>query len=477
MQWQTVIGLEVHAQLNTASKIFSASPTLYGQSPNSQASFIDLGLPGTLPVLNQQAVYKAIKFGLAINATINKHSVFERKNYFYPDLPKGYQTSQFASPIVIGGHVDIQTEAGDKRIQLTRAHLEEDAGKLNHLGEHSGVDLNRAGTPLLEIVTEPVIDSAEEAIAYLKTLHTLVKYLDICDGNMQEGSFRCDVNISIKPKDSDTLGTRTEIKNVNSFRFIEKAIRYEEERHKDILETGGEIVQETRLYNENKEKTVSMRSKEEANDYRYFPCPDLLPVELDDKTIEEIKSHLPELANTKRQRFINSLEVSEEDASLLTQDKALADYFELTLEKTSAKANKVANWIKVELLGHLNKQNLSIEQSPVSAEHLAELLDKIHDKSISGKMAKTVFEKMLNDNKRAEDIIKEEGLSQIDDDSVLIAIIDKIIENNPKQVEQFLGGKDKLLGFFVGQIMKETKGQANPQKVNELLQAAFDKKK
>lgn len=476
MQWETVIGLEVHAQLKTQSKLFSGSATNYGAEPNTQASFIDVALPGVLPVLNQEALHHAIRFGLAVNAKIHPRSVFERKNYFYPDLPKGYQTSQLAHPIVIGGEVPISIDGETKSIQLTRAHLEEDAGKSIHLSGHSGIDLNRAGTPLLEIVTEPVMHSAKEAVAYLKALHSLVQFIGICDGNMQEGSFRCDVNLSIRPAGEKKLGTRTEIKNLNSFRFIEKAIEHEIDRHIDLLEEGKTIQQETRLYDDKKDVTYGMRLKEEANDYRYFPCPDLLPVIVDETLINAIKSTLPELPDAIKTRLIDTLGLSEADATLITQDKATVDYFEAILTHTKAKPKVLFNWISVELASKLNKDNLPIEHSPISVKHFAELLDALTDNTISGKMAKTIFDRMWQTGKSPKDIIKEEGLEQITDTKALEKIIQTIIDKNPKQVTDYLGGKEKLLGFFVGQVMKETKGKANPKEVNQTLLKLLHKK-
>jgi aspartyl-tRNA(Asn)/glutamyl-tRNA(Gln) amidotransferase subunit B len=469
MQWETVIGLEVHAQLKTSSKLFSGSAATFGAEPNTQASFIDIALPGVLPVLNKAALNHAIRFGLAVDGKISPNSVFERKNYFYPDLPKGYQLSQLEDPIVSGGHIDIEVENNTKRIELTRAHLEEDAGKSIHLSGHSGIDLNRAGTPLLEIVTEPVMHSANEAIAYLKTLHTLVQYIGICDGNMQEGSFRCDVNLSIRKKGETTLGTRSEIKNLNSFRFIEKAIHYEIERHIDLIEQGESIQQETRLYDDKKGVTFSMRSKEEANDYRYFPCPDLLPVIVTEEMITKIKCTLPELPQARKERFIKALNLNEEDSRTLVQDKDLADYFESVLKQTNATPKMVSNWIKVELIAKLKKDNLSIKQTPITATHFANLLDAIESNTISGKIAKSVLETQWQTGQSADEIIKEQGLTQLNDAKEIKAIAQKILDANPTQVKAYLGGKDKLLGFFVGQVMKETKGKANPAEVNKYL--------
>ena len=476
MQWDIVIGLEVHVQLLTQSKIFSASPNQFGAEPNEHASLIDLGFPGTLPVLNRAAVEQAIKFGVAVGAKIHPLSVFERKNYFYPDLPKGYQTSQFEAPIVIGGEINAPLDSNaDNTVQLTRAHLEEDAGKSTHRSNDSGIDLNRAGTPLLEIVTEPCIHSVEEALSYLRNLHQLVQYLEICDGNMQEGSFRCDINLSLKPKGSDKLGTRTEIKNMNSFRFIEKAMIYEIDRHMDVLESGGEIIQETRLFNDKTEQTQSMRSKEEANDYRYFPCPDLLPVAIEPSLIDEIRANLPELPLAKFHRYQQQYQLSADDAKRLTSDKNIAAFYEATLASTEASAKTIANWLLVELIGYLNKQEIAIQHSPISSDGFAELLTAIHNDTISGKTGKYVLKKMCDEQATAKDIIDKENLAQVADSGELEAIIQSIIEANPKQVEQFQSGKDKVFGFFVGQVMKQTQGQANPKLVNSLLQTALKK--
>lgn len=478
MKWDLVIGLEVHVQLNTASKIFSSSATKFGAVANQQASLVDLGFPGTLPVLNKEAVHQAIKFGLAVGAKINPLSVFERKNYFYPDLPKGYQLSQFASPIVIGGHLSAPIDSNAQNtVTLTRAHLEEDAGKSNHRSYDSAIDLNRAGIPLLEIVTEPCIFSVEEAMSYLRQLHSLVQYLDICDGNMQEGSFRCDLNISLRPQGQTALGTRTEIKNMNSFRFIEKALNYEIERHQTLLETGKEIIQETRLFNDKTEQTQSMRSKEEANDYRYFPCPDLLPVKIEQHTIEQIRTTLPELPLAKLARYQQSLQLSYEDAKRLTGDKHIANYFESVLANSQASAKIIANWITVELLAYLNKHELSINDSPISPERFAELLDCLADNTISGKIAKQVFLKLTQTSQGAREIIQKENLGQIANTDELATLIDTLIADNPKQVAQYLAGKEKVFGFFVGQAMKQTQGKANPALITKLLTACFDKLK
>ena len=475
MQWETVIGLEVHLQLATQSKIFSGSATRFGAEPNTQASAVDLAMPGMLPVLNEQAVRYAVMFGLGIGAEIGRRSVFDRKNYFYPDLPKGYQISQFQEPIVGRGEFEIQLEDGSTRtIGITRAHLEEDAGKSLHEDFHgqSGIDLNRAGTPLLEIVSEPDIRNAEEAVAYLKAMHSLVTYLGISDGNMSQGSMRCDINLSLRPQGTQTLGTRTEIKNVNSFRFVEKAIHHEMQRQADILEDGGRIVQETRLYDADRNETRAMRSKEVANDYRYFPEPDLLPIVLDEDFIEALRTSLPELPVQKRDRFVAQYKLGSYDAAVLSASRALADYYE-TVVTGCGDAKIAANWVQVELLGQLNKAELEIEASPVSAEQLAGLISRILDNSISGKIAKQVFEAMWHGEGEADEIIAARGLKQVSDSGALEAMVDEVIGNNSAQVEQYLAADDgkrkKLLGFFVGQIMKASKGQANPKMINELL--------
>jgi aspartyl-tRNA(Asn)/glutamyl-tRNA(Gln) amidotransferase subunit B len=475
MRWEPVIGLEVHLQLATQSKIFSGSPTAFGAEPNTQASAVDLAMPGMLPVLNEQAVCFAVRFGLGIGAEIAKRSVFDRKNYFYPDLPKGYQISQFEAPIVGKGRFDILLEDGSSRsIGITRAHLEEDAGKSLHEDFHgqSGIDLNRAGTPLLEIVSEPEIRSAAEAVAYLKALHSLVTYLGISDGNMAEGSMRCDVNISLRPAGSETLGTRAEIKNVNSFRFVEKAIRHEIERQSEILDDGGKVAQETRLYDADRDETRPMRSKEVANDYRYFPEPDLLPVLIDDAYIEAIRAALPELPAAKRIRFTQQYGLSQYDANVLSDSRALADYFELVVAQCGD-AKIAANWVQVELLGQLNRDERSIEDCPVSAADLGGLISRILDNSISGKIAKQVFESMWQGEGSADAIIASKGLQQVSDTGALEAIVDDVLGGNAAQVQQYLEADDakrkKLVGFFVGQVMKLSKGQANPQMVNDLL--------
>ena len=471
MAWETVIGLEIHSQLKTKSKIFSGASTAFGAIPNSQACAVDLGLPGVLPVLNKEAVVMAIRFGLAIGAKINKRSIFDRKNYFYPDLPKGYQISQFELPVVGKGEIEITTEEGEtKKVGITRAHLEEDAGKSIHdlYDDYTAIDLNRAGTPLLEIVSDPDMSSAKEAVAYAKKIHALVQYIGICDGNMQEGSFRCDANVSIRKKGVEKLGTRAELKNINSFKFLEKAINLEVERQQDILEEGGSVVQETRLYDSVKHETRSMRSKEEANDYRYFPDPDLLPVEVDDELLEQIRSNLPELPTEKKQRFVNELGLSDYDAEVLTSQKAIADYFEVMLD-AGADSKLSANWVMGELLAVLNKNQIDIESCPVSAQEFAELIVRIADDTISGKIAKDVFQSMYQGEGSADEIINSKGLKQMTDSGAIEGIIDEIIANNAPQVEQYRGGNTKLLGFFVGQVMKATQGKANPKQVNQLL--------
>ncbi|MGR9099184.1 MAG: Asp-tRNA(Asn)/Glu-tRNA(Gln) amidotransferase subunit GatB [Gammaproteobacteria bacterium] len=476
MKWEAVIGLEIHAQLATKSKIFSGAATAYGAAPNTQACAVDLGLPGVLPVLNREAVRMAIKFGLAIEANIAPYSVFARKNYFYPDLPKGYQISQYELPVVGNGHIDIEVDGRVKRIGVTRAHLEEDAGKSLHEDFHglTGIDLNRAGTPLLEIVSDPDMRSAREAVAYMKKLHSLVRYLEICDGNMQEGSFRCDANVSVRPKGAKEFGTRAEIKNLNSFRFIEKAINYEIERQIDLIESGGAVVQETRLYDSAKDETRSMRGKEEANDYRYFPDPDLLPLAIEDAMKREVLADMPELPDAKKRRFIEQYGQDGETAAQLTSSRELADYFEAVVEGSGCEAKLCANWVTVELSGALNREGLDIVECPVDHQRLAGLLKRIADNTISGKIAKQVFEEMWRGDAAADEIIEAKGLKQITDVGAIEKIIDRIIADNPGQVEQYRAGKDKLFGFFVGQAMKATQGKANPGEVNKLLKAKLD---
>lgn len=471
-EWETVIGLEVHTQLLTKSKIFSGASTAFGADPNTQACAIDLGYPGVLPVLNAEAVNMAIKFGLSVNAEISRKSVFARKNYFYPDLPKGYQISQFELPIVGKGFLDILFEDGTtKRINITRAHLEEDAGKSLHEDFHgfSGIDLNRAGTPLLEIVSEPDMRSAKEAIAYLKALHSLVVYMGICDGNMQEGSFRCDANVSVRKRGSTKLGTRCELKNINSFRFVERAINYEVERQIALIESGGVVKQETRLYDPTKNETRSMRSKEEANDYRYFPDPDLLPLVISDEQIEKARQELPELPQQKRQRFMEKYSLSQYDATVMVSSRAMADYFETVVRESGNQPKLAANWVMGDLSAALNKNDLDITQSPVSAEQLGKLVARIADNTISGKIAKTIFEAMWNNEGDVDSIIEKRGLKQVTDTGAIETLIDKILAANPDNVAEYRAGKEKLFGFFVGQAMKESGGKLNPQQLNELL--------
>jgi len=473
MSWETVIGLEIHAQLATKSKIFSGSATAYGAAPNTQANLVDLGYPGVLPVLNQEAVRMAAKFGLAIGATVASRSVFARKNYFYPDLPKGYQISQYEKPIVEHGKLDIVLENGERKtIGITRAHLEEDAGKSLHEDFQglSGIDLNRAGTPLLEIVSEPDMRSAKEAIAYLKKVHTLVRYLEICDGNMQEGSFRCDANVSVRPAGQEKFGTRCEIKNLNSFRFIEKAINYEVARQIDVIEGGGKIRQETRLYDPEKGETRALRSKEEANDYRYFPDPDLLPLVVDAALLETVRKSLPELPDEKAARLVGQYGLSVYDAGVLTASREIAEYYEVVVRTLGeAHAKLAANWVMGDLSGALNRDGIEITAARVSAVQLAGLLARIVDETISGKIAKDVFEAMWSEGRTADEIIEAKGLKQITDTSAIEKVIADVMAANPKQLADYRSGKDKLFGFFVGQVMKVTAGKANPAQVNELL--------
>jgi len=476
MEWEVVIGLEIHAQLMTETKIFSAASTAYGAEPNTQASLVDLGYPGMLPVLNRETVKMASMFGIAVGATVARRSVFARKNYFYPDLPKGYQISQFELPIVHEGKLEIVLDDGmRKTIGITRAHLEEDAGKSLHEDFHglTGIDLNRAGTPLLEIVSEPDIRSAREAVAYMKLIHTLVRYLGICDGNMQEGSFRCDANVSIRPMGQAEFGTRAEIKNLNSFRYVERAINHEVERQKEILQGGGSVVQETRLYDPSRDETRAMRSKEEANDYRYFPDPDLLPVSISEEDIEQARSRLPELPWARRARFAAEYGLSDYDAGVLTASRNMADYYEEVAGATG-NAKLSANWIMGELSGALNKSGLDISHCPVSCADLAVLLARIGDDTISGKIAKDVFEAMWAGEGSADEVIAAKGLRQITDAGAIESVVDQVIADNPGQLEQYRGGKPKLFGYFVGQVMKATQGKANPAQVNELLRAKLD---
>jgi len=470
MSWETVIGLEIHVQLSTDSKLFSGGSTSFGAEPNTHVDLIDLGLPGVLPVANRGAFHKAIRFGLATNAEINQTSTFDRKNYFYPDLPKGYQITQMALPIVGRGSINIEVDGEEKIINITRAHLEEDAGKSIHdlFDSETGVDLNRAGTPLLEIVSEPEITNAKEAVAYFKAIRQIVTFLDICDGNMAQGSMRCDVNVSVKKSDDTELGTRAEIKNINSFKFIEKAINFEIDRQIRILESGDSVVQETRLYDSVKNETRSMRSKEEANDYRYFPCPDLLPVVISDEELIEIKDNLPELPDEKEKRYVKEFDLDSSEAKIIASSKTMANMFEEACAKTDD-SKLVANWLVGDISALLNKENIDIDESNLTSENFATLIERISDKTISGKIAKSVLEEIWETGSDVDDIIESKGLVQIQDESLLETIAQKVIDNNPSQVDAFKGGKDKLFGFFVGQVMKETQGKANPQSVNEIL--------
>ena len=471
MEWETVIGLEVHVQLLTQSKLFSAAAAQYGAEPNTQACAVDLALPGVLPVMNREAARMATKLGLAIGATVSPRSVFARKNYFYPDLPKGYQISQYELPVVQKGTLRIEVDGQEKVVGVTRAHLEEDAGKSLHEDFHglTGIDLNRAGTPLLEIVSEPDMRSAKEAVAYLKKLHSLVTYLEICDGNMQEGSFRCDANVSVRPKGQQEFGTRAEIKNVNSFRFVEKAIEFEVERQIELLESGGKVVQETRLYDSVKNETRSMRGKEEAHDYRYFPDPDLLPLVIEASFIEETRKTLPELPDAKAERFKQQYKLSAYDAGVLTATRAMADYYEQVVRDSGADPKIAANWVAVELSGLLNSENREISASPVTAALMAGLLKRLADNTISGKIAKDVLAAMWAGEGDADAVIAKKGLKQITDSGAIEKAVDEVIASNPKQLEQYRAGKEALFGFFVGAVMKATQGKANPAQVNELL--------
>ena len=472
MTWETVIGLEIHAQLATSSKIFSGASTRYGASPNSQASLVDLGYPGVLPVLNAACVAMAVKFGLATNCEIAHRSVFARKNYFYPDLPKGYQISQYELPIVHGGSLDVELEDGSTRtVGIVRAHLEEDAGKSLHedFAGLSGIDLNRAGTGLLEIVSAPDLRSAKEAGAYMRKVHALVRYLEICDGNLQEGSFRCDANVSVRRRGTTKLGIRTELKNLNSFKFVEQAIEIEAQRQIEVLEGGGAVVQETRLYDPERGETRPMRSKEEANDYRYFPDPDLLAVAIDERLIAQVRGSLPELPDAKRERFMTEYALPAYDAGVLTAERALAEYFEAAVKATKATPKIAANWVMGELSGALNRDGLEIGAARVSALTLAALLDKIAAGTISGKIAKEVFEAAWNGDGTIDEIIEKRGLVQISDAGAIEKLVAEVIAANPAQVEQFRAGKEQVLGFLVGQVMKASRGKANPQQVNAAL--------
>ncbi len=477
MEWQPVIGLEIHSQLATASKIFSAASTGYGAEPNTQASAVDLGLPGVLPVLNEKVVEMAVLFGLAIGATISNASIFARKNYFYPDLPKGYQISQYEEPIVAGGRIEIRLPDDHiKIIDVTRAHLEEDAGKSVHedFDRSTGIDLNRAGTPLLEIVSEPQMHSAAEAVAYMRAMHQLVRYLGICDGNMQEGSFRCDANVSVRPLGESTLGTRTEIKNLNSFRFVERAIQFEIDRQIEVIENGGQIHQVTMLYDADRHETRTMRSKEDAHDYRYFPDPDLLPIEITDDYIQSMANSLPELPAQKRKRFVDEYALTSKDAEILCEDRGIADYFEQATAASSGNPRLCANWITGELFAALNASNLQIEASPVGPAALGVLVSRIADNTISGKIAKQIFETMWETGQDPDDVIAEQGLQQVTDDSAIANLVEQVLNDNPDQIEQYRAGKDKVFGFFVGQVMKLSQGKANPKQVNKLLKARLD---
>tara|TARA_B110000014_G_scaffold264252_1_gene264399 strand:- start:2274 stop:3704 length:1431 start_codon:yes stop_codon:yes gene_type:complete len=472
MAWETVIGIETHVQLSTRTKLFSRASTEFGKSPNTNVNLIDCGLPGVLPSVNKEAFYKAIRFGLAIGAQINQTSIFDRKNYFYADLPKGYQITQMDLPIVLGGIIDIETDKGIKTINITRAHLEEDAGKSIHdeFDGFSAIDLNRAGTPLLEIVSEPEISNAKEAVAYMKAMHQLVTYLDVSDGNMSQGSLRCDANVSVRKKGDSKLGTRTEIKNINSFRFVEKAINFEVKRQIKQLESGGTITQETRLYDSIKDETRPMRSKEFANDYRYFPEPDLLPVVISDKEMQDIKDNFPELAKEKEKRYTKDFGLSEYDAQILASSKIMADFFEKATKETKNYA-LLANWLIGEISAFLNKDAIEINQSKLTPTNLAMLINRIDDQTISGKIGKSIFEEIYATGISPDKIIESRGLEQISDDGAIEEIITAVIQENPSQVKAYLGGKEKLFGFFVGQVMKLTEGKANPQTVNNILKA------
>ena len=472
MDWEPVIGLEIHAQLATRAKIFSGASTAFGAEPNTQACAIDLGLPGVLPVLNRGVVEMALKLGLAIGAQVARRSVFARKNYFYPDLPKGYQISQFELPVVARGHLDIDLEDGTtKRIGITRAHLEEDAGKSLHEDFHgmSGIDLNRAGTPLLEIVSEPDLRSPREAVAYMKRLHALVRYLEICDGNMQEGSFRCDANVSVRPRGQAAFGTRAEIKNLNSFRFVERAIQYEIERQTALIEAGGKVKQETRLFDPDRNETRPMRSKEEANDYRYFPDPDLLPLEIDEALVEAVRATLPELPDAKKARFVADFGLSPYDAGVLTATREMADYYEATVRAAGGEPKLCTNWVMGELSAALNKSNLEVSESPVSPAMLGGMVRRLVDGTITGKIAKEVFEAMWSGEGDADAIIERRGLRQVSDSGAIEKLVDAVMAANPEQVAGYRAGKEKLLGFFVGQVMKASSGKANPAQLNEIL--------
>ena len=476
MTWETIIGLETHVQLSTKTKLFSRASTSFGASPNTNVNLVDCGLPGVLPSVNKEAFYKAIRFGMAIDAHINQTSIFDRKNYFYADLPKGYQITQMDLPILLGGSIEILSEEFVKNINITRAHLEEDAGKSIH-DEYDGfsaIDLNRAGTPLLEIVSEPEISSAKEAVAYMKRIHQLVTYLDVSDGNMAQGSLRCDANVSIRKIGDKELGIRTEIKNINSFKFIEKAINFEIKRQIKILENGEKVTQETRLYDSSKDETRSMRSKEFANDYRYFPEPDLLPVVISNEEMQKIKDEFPELPNEKEIRYQKQFELSAYDAQIIASSKTMADFFESTAKKTK-NYSLLSNWLIGEVSAYLNKEILEINESKLNVDNMAMLINRIDDQTISGKIGKTVFEEMCINGTSPDEIIESQGLKQISDDGAIEEIIDTVIKDNPAQVEAYLGGKEKLFGFFVGQVMKLTQGKANPTAVNTILKEKLKK--
>ena len=470
MSWETVIGLETHVQLSTKTKLFSRASTAFGASPNTNVNLIDCGLPGVLPSVNKEAFYKAIRFGMAIDAQINQTSIFDRKNYFYADLPKGYQITQMDLPIVLGGSIEIFLNEAVKTINITRAHLEEDAGKSIHdeFDGFSAIDLNRAGTPLLEIVSEPEISSAKEAVAYMKAMHQLVTYLDVSDGNMAQGSLRCDANVSIRKKGDEKLGTRTEIKNINSFKFIEKAINFEIKRQIKVLENGEKVIQETRLYDSSKDETRPMRSKEFANDYRYFPEPDLLPVIISDEEIQKIRSEFPELPKEKETRYQQEFKLSAYDAQIIAFSKSIADFFESAAKKTK-NYSLLANWLIGEISAYLNKEQIEIHESKLTAENVAALINRIDDQTISGKIGKSIFEEMYSKGLTPDEIIKSQGLQQISDDGAIEEIVMTVINENSTQVAAYLSGKDKLFGFFVGQVMKLTGGKANPKSVNAIL--------
>ena len=478
MNWETVIGLEIHVQLSTKSKIFSGASAVYGSEQNTNTSLVDLGYPGVLPVLNKEAVMMAIKFGLAIDASIAERSIFARKNYFYPDLPKGYQISQYELPIVSEGSLTIRLDDGtDKRIGVTRAHLEEDAGKSIHdmFDNETAIDLNRAGTPLLEIVSEPELSSAKEASLYMQKMHQLVRYLKISDGNMQEGSFRCDANVSLRPDGEKKLGTRAEIKNINSFRFIENAINYEIERQKELLEEGKEVIQETRLYDADRDETRSMRSKEEANDYRYFPDPDLLPISIDSSLIETITSSLPEKLDKKLERYTNQLSIKEEDAYEITRNIDLIDYFEKSLETYNRNPQLLANLLLTEIMAIVNKENIEVNDLDIRPQSLAQLVERLDDGTISSKIAKDILNQLKDGNISVDDLIEDQGLQQITDEDQIKSVVLEVINENNEQKKQYLSGKEQVLGFLIGKVMQKTKGKANPKLVNDLMKQELSK--